>query len=244
MHRYLGITLLTLTSFISFSQEEKGCGVNNTFNVSYGQTPEGYPNHLIGCSGMWGMSCLTDTVFIELDAEGDVLMKWRFFDELMLGFSNITQDPIEWYRNDSLIDPSEFSVYNEVVVGACGPKHIAGATLETQIPGSYQLRKTHYEVNLAVIVVREKSTSVEIVEEVPLKIYPNPSSDVLFIEHGEINNADVILYSIDGKLIAHPTINSSGGRTEIDISQLTSGSYILTFSSDQHQLIRKKINVI
>ena len=244
MYRHFGLLILCITPFLSFSQEEKGCGVSNNFSVVYGQTVGGNANSIMYCSSSYGLFCAQDSIFIELDLDEDVTMKWTFKDELMLGYASVFESPIEWYRNDSLIDISEIIIDEYVGPGNCGTQQKVSAILATQILGAYQLRKTHSAASTPIIVLREKAAVIEEVEEISLNIYPNPSSDVLYIEHGEVNNTEIILYSIDGKIITRPMLKSSGGITEIDTSHLPSGSYILTFSSDQHQTVREKITLI
>ena len=161
-----------------------------------------------------------------------------------MGYAHLSESSVEWYKDYQRLESTEYSVYNEMVNGPCGTKHLANTILSTGEFGSYQLRKTHYDVNLAVIVLNEKAAAIEDIDELSIKFYPNPANDILYIQHGEINAAEVMLQSIDGKLLVNPELQSTGATTKIDLSNLPSGSYILTFSSDQHETIRERINKI
>ena len=245
MYRSFGFIILFITPFISFSQEEKGCGVFTTFSVTYGVTPPETSNNILYCTGTYGVYC-TDSVFIDMDmnSEEDVKMHWNFRNETSSGSPFLTPSLVKWYRNDTLMDSNLYVAGDYTGSGACGQQYMAEAKLETRILGAYELRKVFFEAPLAVIVLRKKAAVIEEVEEISFKIYPNPSSDILIIEHGEVNNKEMILMSIDGKIILHPRLENLGSSTEIDISQLPSGSYILTFSSDEHQTVQEKITVI
>ena len=67
-----------------------------------------------------------------------------------------------------------------------------------------------------------------------ISIYPNPTSDMVFIE-GNYTQLKVIIYNVLGKEILNKSITNS-----IDISHLDNGVYILQLS-DGVKLITRKI---
>lgn len=85
--------------------------------------------------------------------------------------------------------------------------------------------------------------STQTFDKVNLKLYPNPATEQLFIEGADLellNNATVEIYSIDGKLAKR--VNTNGyGRTEINISDLTSGFYSVKLNSKSGSFTTKFI---
>lgn len=70
-----------------------------------------------------------------------------------------------------------------------------------------------------------------------LKIYPNPASDILTIQTKEKGN--LILYDVKGQVLIEKNIQSN--QNEIDISRFASGLYILVFSTEKGQTYQKVI---
>ena len=94
------------------------------------------------------------------------------------------------------------------------------------------------------IAVSYQSTGVSKVLTSKLAVYPNPSSDQIYVrtkEGNRIENADVSIYSMDGKMI----YSESNYHTEkgIDISKLNTGMYILSIN-DGISVYTQKINKI
>ncbi len=71
-----------------------------------------------------------------------------------------------------------------------------------------------------------------------LEMYPNPASEVLWIQNSTIiNNGNIIVYDILGREVLQDTINSS--RTSINTSSLTEGLYLVKIVSENSQIIKK-----
>lgn len=58
-----------------------------------------------------------------------------------------------------------------------------------------------------------------------ISVYPNPTNDILFIEAN--TSGEVSIYDLDGKLIMKKQIENA--KNEINVSSLTTGSYVLKF---------------
>jgi heat shock protein HslJ len=71
--------------------------------------------------------------------------------------------------------------------------------------------------------------------EVPLKIYPNPTSDFLMVENAKTNSSFQI-FDMDGKLISQGKL---GSQNKIDVSTLEKGNYILKMNSKNYRFIKK-----
>ncbi len=76
---------------------------------------------------------------------------------------------------------------------------------------------------------------------IDIKIYPNPTTDFLFIEgmKGQ-NNYDVLIFSTDGQLILKDNVQNN---ENIDLTQLTSGSYNITIQTKQGGLSKELIKI-
>jgi hypothetical protein len=62
-----------------------------------------------------------------------------------------------------------------------------------------------------------------------LKVYPNPAKDFVWVEleSDEINGAIIEMYDFNGKLVYNSKLNITEGRTQIELTNLSSSQYIL-----------------
>ena len=81
-------------------------------------------------------------------------------------------------------------------------------------------------------------TYINKIEKNSISIYPNPANDKLLIS-GLIKQADVSFYSLDGKLIRQHVLTS--GTSEIDITDLSQGSYVVKIKSDNKVITKRLI---
>jgi len=81
-------------------------------------------------------------------------------------------------------------------------------------------------------------TGLEILSENDLQIYPNPSSQKIWIKNSDNSKFwDLTILTVTGKKIYNYKINSS--QTEIDISKLTHGVYFFQFENKEGKIVRK-----
>lgn len=57
------------------------------------------------------------------------------------------------------------------------------------------------------------------------KVYPNPAYDVIYVESGRSHIEQIQIYDITGRVMMQ--VNPTSSKTQMDISQLPSGNYIL-----------------
>ena len=71
------------------------------------------------------------------------------------------------------------------------------------------------------------------------RLYPNPSSGLLYVEPENISPGELILtiHSLDGKLMMSKKLFWHGGALELDIDQLENGMYFVKTSIDSHQMV-------
>lgn len=74
-----------------------------------------------------------------------------------------------------------------------------------------------------------------------LIIYPNPNNGVLNILSENANIESVKLFSLEGKLITSAQTKGKTNFTQINLTDLTSGIYIINVRTDNNNLIVKKI---
>ena len=70
--------------------------------------------------------------------------------------------------------------------------------------------------------------------KVPIKIYPNPASNFLIIEQGDIKDVNYEIYDISGRLIEKSKGLFSERSYMLDISFLSPGSYVLKIGHENH----------
>ncbi len=87
------------------------------------------------------------------------------------------------------------------------------------------------------------STTENIVNNLDIKIFPNPTSDLIAIQIGGINNQDldIKMYDIQGKLIKETKLNKGQTISYLDIQTVYSGTYLIKISSDESSQTRKVI---
>jgi hypothetical protein len=78
---------------------------------------------------------------------------------------------------------------------------------------------------------------IESLNEIKINIYPNPASEMLTISLPEnTSNSDCILFDNVGKEVMQFVIY--GGENVVDISELTSGIYVIQINSQISKLIK------
>ena len=77
------------------------------------------------------------------------------------------------------------------------------------------------------ITVKEGSVSIEeVIKNRTVSIYPNPTNSTLNVElENYVNNSTLTLFDISGKIVLSQAIN--GNSTQINMSPLTAGNYVL-----------------
>lgn len=76
------------------------------------------------------------------------------------------------------------------------------------------------------------SNNDEIVSpDTPIKVYPNPASDLVQVYVGDILDGTALLYSLDGDLIGSQELKM--GTAIFDLSTLASGTYIVKILSEE-----------
>ena len=83
-----------------------------------------------------------------------------------------------------------------------------------------------------------KVTAISSNLEQGVMIYPNPVSNMLHITNAA-QNADISVFSIDGKLVTH--LKANGIDQQIDVKGWNKGMYILSILSNNQNMVTKLI---
>ncbi len=77
--------------------------------------------------------------------------------------------------------------------------------------------------------------------EASLNIYPNPASDRIYIDLGniKINQVQVDMYDIVGKKISTKIVNNQSNKLELDVNNCTNGFYLVNINVNGYQITKK-----
>ena len=90
--------------------------------------------------------------------------------------------------------------------------------------GGNQLGNGYYPaLNLQALSVEDN------VLDVQLNVYPNPTSQSLYVSHPELNSFGITIVDLNGKQLYSGTINNE---EPLDVSGFTQGMYLVTVEND------------
>ena len=109
--------------------------------------------------------------------------------------------------------------------------------------GVYQDRKVNLVDENTTVYYATLSTVESDLENKSIKIFPNPTSDFIAIQIGGLNLQDlnIEMYDMQGKLIQEKTLKSGQTIGYFDIQTLYSGTYLIKISTNNLSLTRKVI---
>ncbi len=91
--------------------------------------------------------------------------------------------------------------------------------------GGNQLSNGYYPaMNLQALSVEDN------VLDVQLKVYPNPTSQSLYVSHPELNSFGITIVDLNGKLLYKGSINKD---EPLDVSNYTQGMYLVTVENKE-----------
>lgn len=113
---------------------------------------------------------------------------------------------------------------------------------ESSIIGEYDIRLSGgmdeeyaFSYTTGTLTVLEESSSVNIISEHPIDVYPNPVSNKLYISSNASFN-QIVLYDLNGRLL----YKSDGSNRSIDMSEYENGMYIITINSEKRIIVVNK----
>lgn len=110
---------------------------------------------------------------------------------------------------------------------------IGETMIETYVNGSNQLTQGFHQTNLVITALED------LAENFQVKIFPNPTTDVLNIEWSEISDPlTLTLYDATGKqLLGQNTLGQTVTKT-LDLTAYSAGSYLLHLSNPDGRTIK------
>ena len=82
----------------------------------------------------------------------------------------------------------------------------------------------HPSLNVQALSVEESLLDVQI------RVYPNPTSEMLYVSHPELNSFFIQISDLNGKLIYSNTINKE---EPLDVSNYSQGMYLVTIENKE-----------
>jgi len=162
----------------------------------------------------------------------------------------VTKDSIKANWGSSY-DESGIKEYNIYLNGA-----LVGTTTKNGFEIGGLMPSTKYDFTLEVvdnndnkvvttIKVTTKDEEIEVedpetainAEDVNCQIYPNPASEIMFIEVSE--NAELRMYSLDGRLILAETL--AEGNNQIEINNVRKGTYVVYVQGVSSKAVFKQV---
>ncbi|HBS88934.1 MAG: hypothetical protein A2W91_05775 [Bacteroidetes bacterium GWF2_38_335] len=109
-----------------------------------------------------------------------------------------------------------------------------------QAPDLYDL---HSSLAISVIGCLTENKPIAQIEE-SIKVFPNPSDDIIYIELESFNlqNIDVKVLDITGKVVCSDNLSINNGLFKFNLEQLNTGIYILQLKLDE-TLYNKQISI-
>jgi len=148
-----------------------------------------------------------------------------------------------WTRRYEPISVDEiFSSHFEDIIATSGQNYIAiGSTSPLDVTDEIftKIWMIKFDEN-GNIIFKDTTDAVELVDNFALTIYPNPASDILFIEIDEIRNLSIRLLNTKGQKVLEK-LNTKPNHTYImDTSTLDTGMYYLQITAlDGEQFVKQ-----
>ncbi|MFV0541919.1 MAG: T9SS type A sorting domain-containing protein, partial [Aestuariibaculum sp.] len=155
------------------------------------------------------------------------------YGQTELGAQQLTFTVADAITADEAADPSIFKLYNRTIGDDTAWTLVNQATnVDT---GTGKITFETVNATGQFIMFKDITTlSLNEIADTDFMVYPNPVSSILMVSNKTFYNTDTIdVYNTLGQIIATQKVNSA--QTEINVSQLDSGIYILRYNSQQGQ---------
>ena len=91
--------------------------------------------------------------------------------------------------------------------------------------GGHQLGNGYYPaLNLQVLKIEDNALDLQV------KVYPNPTSQMLYVSHPELNSFQIQITDLNGKQVYIGTIEKE---IPLDVSNYTQGMYLITIENKE-----------
>ncbi|CAM3335425.1 T9SS type A sorting domain-containing protein [Aequorivita lipolytica] len=141
----------------------------------------------------------------------------------------------EVVRFENLDGQGTYGTKNVITTEVQFPRHVYAADIDNDgdidvISASQNDDKIAWYENMTIIGIDENQLDT-------VKIYPNPTNGLVFIDSKTENIVGASVFDILGKKV----LQQNGNIQEVDITNLQSGIYFLTITTDSGELVKKVI---
>jgi hypothetical protein len=153
-------------------------------------------------------------------------------DSLKLTISNLGTNSIQWYFNDNEISKAIDSFYYVKLPGKYN--------VVVKNAGNCSFKSDYFEFKKD--TCNSSVAKLNIVQEDPILVYPNPASTILNIDSRNTNVSSFSLVNVLGQEVIHSDLQ--GTKNEINLYQFAKGMYILSFFNERQEIITsQKISI-
>ena len=242
--------VLIFSVFILTSTYSQDRGCPGSYLEYYIVTPDSI-NSIVDkttyCGGFYmtgAFPSFNDTLEVSIFDNETVEVHWSAVDRYDRQYS----DHVIWYKDGLDLPQSYFQFSCDSLWGDCYNPTSTSTSIELTEPGLYYMNAPGLPARIDYILITKKEDpivdSIDFLPQVNIEVYPNPAAEILNIHHGSINDGEIIIYDIQGKIVKEYKANSDLLISRISITEFESGYYILSVSTDTHGLVQKKFQVI
>jgi PQQ-dependent dehydrogenase (s-GDH family) len=161
---------------------------------------------------------------------------------------SIISDTIHYFRGlgrfrDVVVSPDGLKIYVACDSSGSTSGPTGGVTTTPANPGS--ILEFTYQVAGGAKATNQLLTETKIqddIRDLSIDVYPNPATNYFVVYNYKLNNNQVLLYDITGKLIRN--IRTSSLTTKVDVSSLANGIYVLAIKDPDGRNIRTEKIVV
>jgi len=158
---------------------------------------------------------------------------------------SIISDTIHYFRGlgrfrDVVVSPDGLKIYVACDSSGSTSGPTGGSTTTPANPGS--ILEFTYQVLPGAKAINDWLTENKVQNDGSIDIYPNPATNYFIVYNYKLTNSQISLYDITGKLIKN--VQSKESITRIDVSNLSSGVYVLTIKNGDNKKIRTEKIII
>ncbi|MEP5338213.1 MAG: leucine-rich repeat domain-containing protein [Algibacter sp.] len=144
------------------------------------------------------------------------------------GCTGITDIQVNWNVSADIADATVNNLFNGLTLSSINLLVPVGTTDDYEAA----LVWTDFNIQEGALL---STNSLE--EELDFSLYPNPTSDIVYIKNKELNNANVSVYDLSGRILSSKNMN--GTFTEVDISSLSSGIYLFKVKVENSEFVKR-----
>ena len=217
---------------VIFVADADGDDDMDVFSASPGDSEVAWHENLDGLGNFGVKNIITNTLIdawtvhvADLDNDGDM--------DVLSTFTGVSDGEIVWFENiDGL---GTFSEKQTISTEVQSPRSVIAADIDNDgdmdvISSSQNDDKIAWYENMTIVGVEENQLNT-------LKIYPNPTKGLVFINSKSENIVGVTVFDILGKKV----IQLDGNIQQMDISNLQNGMYFLRIGTDSGDFVQKII---